>query len=150
MKPAKNITMDAQTIIILIGIGIVAGILSGMVGIGGGIVIVPALVYLLGFSQFKAQGTSLGLLMLPVGFLAVLQFYKQGHVDFKVVLMIAAGFILGSFMGGKLTLAMPQETVKKIFAVIMLLISLKMLFLDKKKPETQQQSATEISGGKTG
>ncbi len=134
--------MDAQTIIILICIGIVAGILSGMVGIGGGIVIVPALVFLLGFSQFKAQGSSLGLLMLPVGFLAVWQFYKQGHVDFRVVLIIGLGFVLGSFFGGKLTLSMPQETVKKIFAVIMLLISFKMLFLDKKKEAPSQQNPT--------
>ena len=125
--------MDVQTILIIITVGIAAGILSGLVGVGGGLVIVPSLVYFIGFSQKTAQGTSLGLIMLPVGILGVLQYYKQGHVDFRVVGILAVGFILGSFFGSKVALSLSQETVKKIFACLMILIAIKMLFFDKAK-----------------
>lgn len=127
--------MTTQTILILVITGIAAGILGGLVGVGGGIIIVPALVYFLHFSQKSAQGTSLGLLLLPVGILGVLQYYKQGHVDLRVVLIIAIGFIAGSYFGSKIALSLPQETVKKIFAIMLLLIAFKMLFLDKKVKE---------------
>lgn len=129
----KKINMDVQTILIIITVGIAAGILSGLVGVGGGLVIVPSLVYFIGFSQKTAQGTSLGLIMLPVGILGVLQYYKQGHVDFRVVGILAMGFILGSFFGSKVALSLSQETVKKIFACLMILIAIKMLFFDKAK-----------------
>ncbi len=124
--------MDMQTVIILILVGIAAGTLSGMVGVGGGIVIVPALVYFLGFTQMNAQGTSLALIMLPVGVLGVMQYYKQGHVDFNVVIVLAIGFVAGSFFGSKFSLSLPEEAVKKIFAILMIIIAVKMLFLDKK------------------
>ncbi|MDB5201288.1 MAG: permease [Ferruginibacter sp.] len=125
--------MDIQTIIILLLIGLAAGMLGGLVGIGGGIIIVPALVFFLGFSQIQAQGTSLAMILLPVGILAVLQYYKQGHIEVSVVLILALGFLAGSFFGSKVALSLPQETVKKIFAILMLLIAVKMLFFDKKK-----------------
>lgn len=127
--------MDTQTLIILIIIGIAAGMLGGMVGVGGGIIIVPALVFFLGFSQKMAQGTSLGILLLPVGILGVIQYYKEGYVDMRVVLLISAGFFLGSLLGSKLALSLSQETVKKIFAILLLIIAVKMLFFDKKIPE---------------
>lgn len=127
--------MTTQTILILILTGIAAGMLGGLVGVGGGIIIVPSLVYFLSFSQKSAQGTSLGLLLLPVGILGVLQYYKQGHVDFKVVAIVAIGFLAGSYFGSKIALSLPQETVKKIFAGMLLLIAFKMLFLDKKTKE---------------
>ena len=127
----KNYNMDIQTVVIVILIGIAAGMLSGLVGIGGGLVIVPALVYFLGFSQHTAQGTSLAMILLPVGIFAVIFYYKQGHVDIKVVWLLAVGFIIGSALGSKVALNLPQETVKKIFAVLMILIAVKMLFLDK-------------------
>lgn len=129
----KKIDMDIQTILIIIVVGIAAGILGGLVGVGGGLIIVPSLVYFIGFSQKTAQGTSLGLIMLPVGILGVLQYYKQGHVDFRVVGMLAVGFLLGSFFGSKVALSLSQETVKKIFACLMILIAIKMLFFDKAK-----------------
>ena len=91
----KKKVMDIQTILIIILVGISAGILGGLVGVGGGIIIVPALVYFIGFSQKTAQGTSLGLIMLPVGILGVLQYYKQGHVEFRVVGILAVGFLAG-------------------------------------------------------
>lgn len=123
--------MDNQIIIILLLTGVAAGMLGGMVGVGGGIIIVPALIYFLGMNQFSAQGTSLALIMFPVGILGVLQYYKQGHVDFHMVFILAIGFVVGSFLGSKISLGLPQETVKKCFAVLMLLISIKMLFFDK-------------------
>ena len=125
--------MDAQTILILLLVGIGAGMLSGLVGVGGGIIIVPALVFFLGFSQKMSQGTSLGILLLPVGILGVLQYYKQGYIDFKVVGIISLAFLFGSYFGSKIALSLPQETVKKIFAVMMILIAIKLLFFDKQK-----------------
>lgn len=127
--------MDITTIVFLLLLGLAAGILSGLVGIGGGIILVPGLVYLLGFSQKMAQGTSLGVLLLPVGILAMWQFYKAGYVDVKAVGFIAIAFLLGGYFGSKITLALPQDTVRKIFAVLLLVISIKMLFFDKKKME---------------
>jgi uncharacterized protein len=123
---------NMQTIIILVIIGLAAGILGGMVGVGGGIIIVPALVYFLAFSQLKAQGTSLGLILLPVALLGVINYYKKDYVDVRAVGLLAIGFIVGSFLGSKFSLSLPQDTVKKIFGVFLLLVSLKMLFLDKK------------------
>jgi uncharacterized protein len=140
----KNKNMDVQTILLLVLVGVAAGVLGGMVGVGGGIIIVPALVYFLGYSQHTAQGTSLGLIMLPVGILGVLQYYKQGHVDFKAVGFIAAGFLAGGYLGSKLALGLPQETIKKIFAVLMIAIALKMLFLDKKKNETASKKQEQV------
>ncbi len=127
--------MTIYTFIILIIVGIAAGMLGGMVGIGGGIVIVPALIYFLGFSQKSAQGTSLGLLLLPVGILGVMQYYKQGHVDFKIVAFVAIGFLAGSYFGSKIALSLPQETVKKIFAILLIIVAVKMLFIDKRLKE---------------
>lgn len=127
----KKNDMDTQTVLIVIAIGIAAGVLSGLVGVGGGIIIVPSLVYLLGFSQKTAQGTSLGLILLPVGILGVLQYYKQGHINLNVVWMLAIGFVIGGWLGGKIAVTLPQETIKKIFAVLMIIIAVKMLFIDK-------------------
>jgi uncharacterized protein len=127
-KPPMTLTV----IIIVIIIGLVAGMLGGMVGIGGGLVIVPALMYFLAFSQHQAQGTSLGLLVLPVAILAVLNYYKNGYVDFRIVGLLAIGFVVGSYFGSKMALSVPQLTLKRIFAIFMILIALKMLFIDKK------------------
>lgn len=124
--------MTAQIVALIIIIGFAAGMLGGMIGIGGGLIIVPALVYFLSFSQHKAQGTSLGLLILPVAILGVLNYYKKGHVDVKVIALLALGFVAGSFLGSKWALSLPQGTLKKIFALFLLLLSIKMLFFDKK------------------
>lgn len=141
--------MSAVTIILLVIIGIAAGMLSGLVGIGGGIVIVPALVYLLAFSQKQAQGTSLAILLLPIGILAVLNYYRdpQVNLDVKVVALITLGFVAGSYFGSKLALSLPDALLKKVFAVFLLLIAFKMLFLDKPKPGpagTQKITAEKI------
>jgi uncharacterized membrane protein YfcA len=140
--------MSTQIILILLLVGLAAGILGGLVGIGGGIVIVPALIYFLGYSQKMAQGTSLGILLLPVGILAVWQFHREGHVSWNAVWLVALGFVLGGYIGSKIALALPQETVKKIFAILLILVALKMLFLDKKIKEVaraNQDTTEEIS-----
>lgn len=133
--------MDTQVILILLLIGLAAGMLGGLVGIGGGIVIVPALIYLMGYSPKMAQGTSLGILLLPVGILAVWQFWKQGYVDTKAVGLVALGFVVGGYFGSKLALSLPQETLKKLFAMLLILIAVKMLFFDKKIKEQAQKNA---------
>lgn len=129
----KKTIMSTQMILILIMVGLTAGVLSGLVGIGGGIIIVPALVFFLEFSQKMAQGTSLGILLLPIGLLGVIQYYKQGYIDVRVVAIISLAFFAGSYFGSKIALSLPQETIKKVFAVLMIVISIKMLFFDKPK-----------------
>ena len=137
--------MSLQVIIVLLLIGLAAGILGGLVGVGGGIIIVPSLIYFLGFSQKEAQGTSLGILLLPVGILGVLQFYKAGYVDMRTVWLVSFGFLVGSYFGSKIALSFSQETVKKIFAVLMILIALKMLFFDKKTEDKEAEHSTTIN-----
>ncbi len=137
--------MTLTTIIILIIIGVAAGMLSGLIGVGGGIIIVPSLVYFLAFSQKQAQGTSLGILLLPVGILAVMQYYKQGQVDVKVVLIVSLAFVAGGYFGSKLALNLPEATLKKVFAVVLIIIACKMLFLDKAKPATNTPSTSTNS-----
>jgi uncharacterized protein len=115
-------------VIILLIVGLLAGILSGLVGIGGGIIIVPALVYFMQFSQHQAQGTVLFMFLLPVSALGVMTYYKEGYVDIKTSLIIAVTFVFGSLIGSKLAISFDQAAVKKIFAVVMLIMALKMLF----------------------
>src|SRR3982751_5887708 len=122
--------MTGQIIIILVIIGLAAGMLSGLVGVGGGIIVVPALVYFLGFSQHQAQGTSLGLLLLPVGILAVLNYYNKGYIDIKVVFIMAIAFVIGGWVGSKLAVTLPELTVRRIFAIILFYSAFKMLGWD--------------------
>jgi uncharacterized membrane protein YfcA len=124
MKPKS---MDTNMILGLLLIGLAAGVLGGMVGVGGGLIVVPALVFFFGFSQHEAQGTSLGLLVLPVALLGMLNYYKQGYVDFKVVGLLAFSFLIGSYFGSKWSLALPQETIKKYFAVLLFYTAFKMI-----------------------
>lgn len=134
--------MSLHAIVILLIVGLIAGIMGGLVGIGGGIVIVPALIYFLSFSQKEAQGTSLGILLLPIGILGVWQYYKAGYVDMRIVWLVAAGFLAGSYFGSKIALSLPQEAVKKIFAILMIAVALKMLFLDKKVKDEDVDKVT--------
>ena len=119
--------MDQQTVLILVAIGAFAGVLSGFVGVGGGVVIVPALVYTLGMSQHSAQGTSLFVLLLPIGILAVYNYWKGGQINWKFGLIIALAFVLGGYFGSKLALKLSPAIVKLIFGVIMAYVSFKMI-----------------------
>ena len=123
--------MSVQTVILLVIVGLLAGVLSGLVGLGGGVIIVPALVFLLGFSQHQAQGTSLGILLLPAGIFAVMNYYKKGFIDVKVVLLLFVGFLVGGYLGSKISLSVNESTLKKIFAIALVLIAGKVLFFDK-------------------
>ncbi len=118
-------------IIGLLLIGLAAGVLGGMVGVGGGLIVVPALVFFFGFSQHEAQGTSLGLLVLPVALLGMINYYKSGYVDFKVVGLLAISFFLGSYFGSKWSLSLPQETIKKYFALLLFYTAFKMIGWEK-------------------
>ena len=100
------------TYLILILIGLVAGYISGLIGIGGGVFIVPALVMLLGYSQKAAQGTSLGILLLPVGILAVYKYYQHGYVNPSSVLVMAGAFLVGSLLGSQLAMNWSDQLVK--------------------------------------
>ena len=128
--------MGMQEILILVMIGIAAGILSGLIGVGGGIILVPAMVYFLGYEQHQAQGTSLGILSFPVVILAFLAYYHSGQktgepIDFKVILIIALGFIAGGYLGGNLAVRIDKEMLRKMFAVILLYTGFKMLGWDQ-------------------
>ncbi|WP_414753731.1 sulfite exporter TauE/SafE family protein [Anabaena sp. CCY 9910] len=117
-----------NSILICLILGLVAGIVSGMTGIGGGIIILPALIFLLGFSQQQAQGTTLALLVPPIDLLAAWVYYKQGYVDIKVAALICLGFILGGWLGAKVGTDLPTGTLSKVFAVLMIISALKVLF----------------------
>lgn len=123
--------MTATTIIILILIGLSAGILSGFVGVGGGILMVPMFVIFLGLTQHNAQGMSLAVMLPPVTFLAVYNYHKAGEIDWKLALIASALFIIGGFIGSKLALKVDQLTLKKIFGVLMLVVAIKLIFFSK-------------------
>lgn len=116
----------SDTVILLI-IGLAAGLLSGLLGIGGGIIIIPALVGLLGYTQKDAQGTSLGLLLLPIGILAVMNYYKAGHINLKAVGIMVITFVIGSYITSLFALTLPETTLKKIFGVFLLVYAAKLL-----------------------
>ncbi len=122
--------MTLQTILILSIIGLFAGILSGFVGVGGGVIIVPALVFFLGLTQHEAQGTSLFVLMMPVVALAVLNYWKAGNVNWKFALIIATTFLVGGFIGSKLSLRLSPGLVKLIFGIFMAYVSFKLIVSD--------------------
>ena len=123
--------MTTELVLTLLLIGLAAGILSGLVGVGGGLIVVPALIFFLGYSQHQAQGTSLGLLLLPVGILAVINYYNKGQIDVKVVGVMSIAFVLGGWLGSRLALRLPEDTVKKIFAVFLFYSAFKLLKWDK-------------------
>lgn len=120
--------MTFQTIIILILIGIFAGAISGFIGVGGGVIIVPALVYFLSVSQHTAQGTSLLLMLPPIGILAVMNYYKAGQIDWTYGIIIASTFIIGAYFGSKISLKLNANTVKLVFGIFMLYVSISMIY----------------------
>jgi uncharacterized membrane protein YfcA len=119
--------MALTTLFVLLAIGIVAGAFAGLLGVGGGIVLIPALVFFMGMGQQTAQGTSLAMMLPPIGILAAFNYYKAGHVNIKYALILAAAFIIGSYFGSKIAVSIPQLLMKKIFGVILLIVAVKML-----------------------
>ncbi len=123
--------MSTGYILTLLVIGFAAGFMSSLVGIGGGVVIVPALVIIFGLSQKMAQGTSLAMLSLPVAFIGAYNYYKEGQVNWKMALILAATFVIGGYLGSKVVLGLDSSIIKKIFAIFMIAIAVKYLFFDK-------------------
>ena len=134
----QNITqhnMTTQIILTIIIIGIAAGMLSGLVGVGGGIIMVPALVFFMNYNQHQAQGTSLGVITLPVVLIASIYYYQQCKkmgvpIDLRVIGLLAVGFVAGAYFGSKLAISLPTGTLKKIFAIILFYTAFKMLGWD--------------------
>lgn len=120
--------MSTSVLLILIVIGIITGIMAGLLGIGGAIIMIPALVFLLGLSQHAAQGTSLAVMLPPIGLIAAYNYYKAGEVNIKFALILAAAFIVGSYFGSKIALNITPTVLKKIFGILLLLVAAKMLF----------------------
>ena len=118
--------MNVSTVLILLFVGLIAGMLSGLIGIGGGIIIVPMLLYV-GLTQQQAQGTSLAVMLPPIAFLAVLNYHKAGQIEWKHAIIIAVFFVIGSYYGSKIAINIDQKTLRKIFGVVLLIIAGKML-----------------------
>ena len=114
-------------ILLYLLVGLAAGVLSGLIGLGGGIIIIPALVLMFGLSQHTAQGTTLALMVPPIGILAAWTYYKAGFVDFKIAAFICIGFLIGGLIGAQFAIGMPEHVLKKIFGIFLLVISLKMI-----------------------
>ncbi len=123
--------MNFYEIAVLIMIGLAAGVLSGMFGVGGGVIIVPALVFLLGMTQHAAQGTSIGLMLLPIGALAAWNYHKTGNLNIGYGLIIALSFVLGGYLGSKFSLGVSELVLKRSFGVLMLIIAVRMIFFSK-------------------
>lgn len=126
--------MTINEITILVCIGLAAGAFSGMFGIGGGLVMVPAMVFFLAMSQHQAQGTSLGVLVIPVAAVAAFNYYKEGELNVKYALIIGLTFVIGGYFGSKLSLGMSQLMIKRAFGVLMLVMALKLIFFSKADP----------------
>jgi uncharacterized protein len=120
--------MSTTMLLILIVIGIVTGFMAGMLGIGGAIIMIPALVFFLGITQQTAQGTSLAVMLPPIGILAAYNYYKAGQVNIWFAVVLAVFFLVGSYFGSKLALNLPQQLLKKIFGILLLVVAVKMLF----------------------
>lgn len=120
--------MSYKEIILLILIGSLAGLISGGFGVAGGIIIVPSLVFIMGYSQHMAQGTSLALMLPPIFIVAAYNFYSEGFVDIPVAIMLMFSFMFGAYFGAKVALKLPELTVKRIFGALMVLGGLKMFF----------------------
>ncbi len=120
--------MSINTLIIIALVGLLAGFISGSLGVGGGIIIVPALIFLLGFTQHEAQGISLGMMLAPIGILAFINYHREGYTNIKYSLLLLVVFFVGSYFGSRFAVSMPAATLKKIFGGLMLVAGVKMIF----------------------
>jgi uncharacterized membrane protein YfcA len=132
LKPAMKRFMykgaKMVNILLCLLLGLVTGIFSGLIGIGGAIIIIPALVLLFGLSQHMAQGTTLALMVPPIGLLAAWTYYQKGFVDLKIAGFICIGFFIGGLLGAKFAIAIPEQILKKVFGIVLLAASLRMIF----------------------
>lgn len=119
--------MTVYQIILLAIIGLIAGIFSGSLGVGGAIIVIPALVFFLGLSQHQAQGTSLAFMIPPVTLLAVINYWKQGYVNWKFALILALMFFIGAYIGSTISVNIPEKILKKLFGALLLFVAMKMM-----------------------
>ena len=141
---------DAMAVVAVLALGFVAGILSGMFGIGGGLVIVPALVILFEMPIKTATGTSLFALMWPVGLLGVLAYWKSGNLNAWYGLWIAVGLFLGAYIGARITLAITPTTMKRCYAAFLLVVGIYFVTTSGTKPSAPPASAAEPGEPSTG
>jgi len=120
--------MQTTTVIILIVIGLMAGVFGGMFGVGGAIIMIPALVYFLGVDQHTAQGTSLAVMLPPIGLFAAYNYYKAGQVNVWYALIIALAFMIGGYFGSMISLSLPENLMKKLFGLFLLITALRLIF----------------------
>jgi uncharacterized protein len=116
-----------MNIVLYLIVGLVAGTLSGMLGIGGGIIMVPALVFLFHLTQHQAQGTTLAMMVPPIGLLAAWTYYKAGYVKFDIAAFMCIGFVVGGLLGAKWVIHLPEPLLRKMFGAVFLVIALKMI-----------------------
>ncbi len=121
--------MTVSTILVLIIIGLIAGIFSGLIGIGGALIIIPALILFLHMDQYSAQGTSLAIMLPPIGLMAAFNYYKAGALNLKYAMVIAAAFFVGGYLGSRFALSIPVEILRKIFALVLIVIAIRMLWM---------------------
>jgi len=119
--------MTLNEVIIILVTGLAAGFLSGSMGVGGGIIVVPSLVFIMGFTTQQAQGTSLALMTMPVMLIATLNYYKAGSVNIKVAIIMALTFVIGGYIGSKVSVHIPEKIMRKAFGVLMLIAAIKMM-----------------------
>ena len=120
--------MDISTLIILIAIGLMAGVFSGVFGVGGAVIMIPALVYFLSVDQHTAQGTSLAVMLPPIGLFAAYNYYKAGQVNIWYAVIIAVTFMIGGYFGSMIALKLPENIMKKIFGIFLILTALRLIF----------------------
>jgi len=120
--------MGITQIIIIAIIGILSGLLAGVFGVGGAIIVIPALVFILGFSQHDAQGTSLAFMLPPVGILATWNYWKEGHVNWRVALILSLAFVVGAYLGSNFSINISDRTLRRMFGILMIVIAIKMIF----------------------
>lgn len=120
--------MSTFQLVILIIVGIMSGMLAGVFGVGGAIIVIPALVFILGLSQHEAQGTSLAFMLPPVGILATWNYWKAGHVNWKIALVLSLTFVVGAYLGSHLSINISDKTLRRLFGGLMIIIAIKMIF----------------------
>ena len=120
--------MDYSNLIWLIAIGLMAGVTSGLIGLGGGIVIVPMLILLMGFTQLEAQGTSIAAMLPPIGIAAAISYSQEGYINWKYAAIISLTFVLGGYIGSKIAISIDPKIIRRIFGVIMAYVAYKMIF----------------------
>ena len=120
--------MSFSALMLLIVIGLLSGSLSGLVGVGGGIIMIPLLISFFGFTQLNAQGTAIAAMLPPIGILAAINYYQEGYVRWEYSLVIAIAFVVGGYFGSKLSISISQHLVRQIFAIILFIVALKLFF----------------------